>query len=92
MSKVNGVIVITDLLSGKNSGKTLKVSDLSDGEYAGTWSGYEASAVVDAMLCAFMTVDGSRGIGEGCVVKIEGGKATVRHVPAVDLETMPHIW
>lgn len=86
MSKVNGVV------SAECANKTLKVKDLSDGEYAGTWSGYEASAVVDGMLCVFMTVDGIRGIGEGCVIKIRNGIATVRAVPAVDLATVPHIW
>jgi len=86
MSKVNGVV------SAGSGGKTLRVKDLSDGEYAGTWSGYEASAVVDGMLCAFMTVEGVRGIGEGCVVTIKDGRATVRAVPAVNLDTVPHIW
>ena len=86
MSKVNGVI------SDGSGGKTLRVKDLLDGEYAGTWSGYEASAVVDGMFCTFMTVEGVRGIGEGCVVTIKDGRATVRAVPAVDLDTVSHIW
>ena len=86
MSKVNGVV------SAGSGGKTLRVKDLPDGEYAGTWSGYEALAVVAEMLCTFMTVEGVRGIVQGCVVTIKDGSATVRAVPAVDLDTVPHIW
>ena len=66
------------------TGEEITLTNLPDGEFAGIWTGYEASAVVDEAICNFTTEDGVRGVAEGCVVTINSGIATVRCVPEVD--------
>ncbi len=53
------------------------ISKLPDGEYKGTWGGYEAIVEIDGLQYRLKTKKGIRTTSAPCVVCIKDGEATI---------------
>lgn len=53
------------------------LSDLPDGEYRGTWGGYEVTINMDTFQLELRTEEGIRTPAAPCVVYVENGIARV---------------
>lgn len=54
------------------------LQELSEGEYRGTWGGYEATAVIGSQQHRFRTASGIRAMNVPCVIRVKSGTVTVK--------------
>lgn len=57
--------------------KVVPVSVLPDGEYKGTWGGYEVTVEIAGLVYRMKTENGIRTLSAPCVVRVENGSVTV---------------
>jgi len=57
--------------------KVVPVSTLPDGEYKGTWGGYEVTVEIAGLVYRMKTDIGIRTPSAPCVVRVENGSITI---------------
>lgn len=53
------------------------VSVLPDGEYKGTWGGYEVTVEIAGLMYRMKTENGIRTPSAPCIVRVENGSVTI---------------